>query len=141
MPAEEGELSWNTQMINDFRAHGGQITFGRLAGSNMVLLTTTGARTGEKRTIPLGYSRDGDTYVVVGSNSGKPEQPQWLANIAANPSVTVEVGTEKFTGTARIATGAERERLWKIHMTAIPFFLEYEKKVTTRQLQVVTLHR
>ena len=140
MPVEQGELSWNASMIADFREHAGQITQGRLAGSNMLLLTTTGAKTGTARTIPLGYSRDGDTYIVVGSNSGKVDHPQWLANIAANPTVTVEVGTEKFRATATITTGAERERLWTIHTTAIPFFLEYEKKVE-RRLQVVALVR
>ncbi len=140
MPVEQGELSWNANMIADFREHGGQITQGRLAGSNMLLLTTTGAKSGTARTVPLGYSRDGDIYVVVGSNSGKVDHPQWLANIAANPKVTVEVGTEKFGATATITTGAERERLWKVHTTAIPFFLEYEKKVE-RQLQVVAIAR
>jgi deazaflavin-dependent oxidoreductase (nitroreductase family) len=138
MPVDERELSWNAHMIADFREHGGQITEGRLAGANMVLLTTTGAKSGETRTVPLGYSRDGDGYIVVGSNSGKVEHPQWLANIEANPTVTVEVGTESFIGRATITTGAERERLWKIHTTAIPFFLEYEKQVE-RELQVVKL--
>ena len=140
MPVEQGELDWNGQLIRDFREHGGQITQGGLKGANVVLLTTTGAKTGEPRTIPLGYTRDGDTLIVVGSNSGKVEHPQWLANIAANPTVTVELGAEKFAAKANITTGAERERLWQIHTTAIPFFLEYEKQVE-RQLQVVTLER
>ena len=140
MPVQAGELSWNAQMIADFREHYGQITQGRLAGSNMLLLTTTGAKTGTSRTIPLGYSRDGETYIVVGSNSGKAEHPQWLANIAANPTVTVEVGTEKFNATATITSGAEREHLWQVHTQAIPYFLEYEKQVE-RQLQVVALVR
>ena len=66
MPVPPGELAWNSSMITDFRAHEGQITTGPLAGSNMVLLTTTGAKTGERRTVPIGYTRDGQRFVLVG---------------------------------------------------------------------------
>lgn len=140
MPVQPSELAWNAGMIADFRAHDGQITEGRLAGSNLLLMTSTGAASGEKRTIPLGYSRDGDRYVVVGSNSGRPEQPVWLSNIDANPLVTVEVGTETFPARATITHGPERERLWQIHVTAIPYFANYEQMVE-RELQVVALER
>ena len=87
------ETAWNDALIADFRAHDGQISQGRLAGAAMLVMTSTGAKTGLPRTVPLGYHRDGESYVLVGSNSGRDEQPEWLANLRMNPIVTVEVGT------------------------------------------------
>jgi deazaflavin-dependent oxidoreductase (nitroreductase family) len=140
MPLSAGETVWNKNHIEDFRAHGGTITQGPLAGANVLLLTTTGAKSGEPRVSPLGFTRDGDRWVVVGSNSGKANDPAWLANIRANPRVTVEVGTETFPATATITTGAERERLWDAHKAAIPAFAAYETMVE-RVIQVVALER
>jgi deazaflavin-dependent oxidoreductase (nitroreductase family) len=140
VPVADDELKGNAAIIADFRAHEGQITEGRLAGANMLLMTSLGAKSGRSRTIPLGYSRDGERYVVVGSNSGKPAQPVWLANIAVHPVVTVEVGTETFQARATISRDDERERLWRIHVRAIPYFANYERMVE-RQLQVVSLER
>ena len=94
--ATSDETSWNDRIIADFHEHAGQITQGRLAGANLLLMTSIGASSGEPRTAPLGYTRDGDRFVVVGSNSGLPQQPGWLANIRANPVVSVEVGVETF---------------------------------------------
>ena len=138
--ATSDETSWNDQIVADFHEHAGQITQGRLAGANLLLMTSIGARSGEPRTTPLGYTRDGDRYVVVGSNSGLPQQPAWLANIRANPVVTVEVGVETFPARATITTGAERQRLWTSHIAAIPHFATYEKMVD-RELQVVAIER
>jgi deazaflavin-dependent oxidoreductase (nitroreductase family) len=140
MPLSAGETVWNKNHIEDFRAHGGTITQGPLAGANVLLLTTTGVKSGEARISPLGFTRDGDRWVVVGSNSGHPHDPAWLSNIRANPRVTVEAGTESFPAVATITTGAERERLWAAHTAAIPAFAAYEN-MTTRVLQVVTLER
>ena len=136
--ATADETSWNDQIIADFHEHAGQITQGRLAGANLLLMTSIGASSGEPRIAPLGYTRDADRYVVVGSNSGLPRQPAWLANIRANPVVSVEVGVETFQGRATITTGAERQRLWAAHVAAIPHFATYEQMVE-RELQVVTL--
>jgi len=132
--------NWNETIIADFHAHGGQITVGRLAGSSMLLMTTIGAKTGEPRTVPVGYHREGDSYIVVGSNAGRDEQPAWLANVRKNPLVTVEVGTEKFQARARITEGAERRRLLDDRIAAVPQFGEYEKK-TARELPVLVLDR
>jgi deazaflavin-dependent oxidoreductase (nitroreductase family) len=140
MPLSAGETVWNQNHIADFRAHGGAITQGPLAGANVLLLTTIGAKSGEPRISPLGYTRDGDRWVVVGSNSGSANDPAWLANIRANPLVTVEVGTESFAAEATITTGDERQRLWDAHTTAIPAFAQYET-MTQRQIQVVALER
>ncbi len=140
MPSTSDEAAWNERIIADFHEHAGEITLGRLAGANLLLMTSIGARSGEPRIAPLGYTRDGDRYVVVGSNSGRPQQPGWLANIRANPIVGVEVGVETFQGRATITTGAERQRLWASHVAAIPHFATYEKMVE-RELQVVTIER
>jgi deazaflavin-dependent oxidoreductase (nitroreductase family) len=136
--ATSDETAWNDAIIADFHEHAGQITQGRLAGANLLLMTSVGASSGEPRTAPLGYTRDGDRYVVVGSNSGQPQQPGWLANIRANPLVTVEVGVETFQARASITTGAERQRLWAAHVAAIPHFATYEK-TTERELPVVAI--
>ena len=138
MPRTSDEAAWNDRIIADFHEHEGQITQGRLAGANLLLMTSIGASSGEPRTAPLGYTRDGDRYVVVGSNSGLPQQPGWLANIRANPVVSVEVGVETFPARATITAGAERQRLWAAHVAALPHFANYEK-MTERELQVVTL--
>jgi deazaflavin-dependent oxidoreductase (nitroreductase family) len=134
------EAAWNDRIMADFHEHAGQITQGQLAGANLLLMTSIGVRSGESRTTPLGYTRDGDRYVVVGSNSGLPDQPAWLANIRANPVVNVEVGVETFEARATITAGGERQRLWAAHVAAIPHFATYEK-MTERELQVVIIER
>lgn len=140
MPIDAREAAWNATMIADFRAHGGAITSGPLAGSNLLLLTSTGAKTRKPQVAPLGYTMDGDRYVVVGSNSGRPQNPEWLRNIQANRLVTVEVGGEQIQAAATVTTGAERRRLLDAHIAAIPIFADYEAKAG-RDLPVVTLAR
>jgi len=134
------EAAWNETLIADFHAHGGQITLGRLAGATMLIMTSVGARTGLPRTCPLGYHRDGESYVLVGSNSGLPEQPEWPTNVAKNPIVTFEVGTETFQARARVTEGAERRRLLDDRIAAVPIFGDYERK-SGRELPVVVLER
>ncbi len=140
MPIPPSEVDWNETHLADFRAHGGQITQGPLKGANVLLMTSTGARSGEPRVTPLGFTRDGDRWVVVGSNSGYAHDPAWVANLRADPQVIVEVGTEAFPALARITSGEERERLWTAHKTALPVFARYET-MTDRELPVVTLER
>ncbi len=139
--ADGRELGWNQAIIRDFHGHAGQITLGRLAGSRLLLMTTIGAHTGEKHTVPLGYDPDGADYIVVGSNSGFDEQPAWLANIAANPVVTVEVGTESFQARAVPTAGAERRRLLDARIALVPIFGDYERKAAPRELAVVRITR
>jgi deazaflavin-dependent oxidoreductase (nitroreductase family) len=134
------ETAGNDALVADFRAHGGQITQGRLAGAAMLLMTSIGAKTGLPRMCPLGYDRDGESYVVVGSNSGRDEQPEWLANITKDPIVTVEVGTEKFQARSRATEGSERRRLLDARIAAIPIFGDYERKAK-RELPVIVLKR
>ena len=99
-------------LVVDFRAHGGVVTQGPFKGRPVLLLTTTGAKSGQKRLAPLVYSRDGDRYVVAASKGGSPTHPSWYANLVADPNVTVEVGEETFEARAIVTEGEERERLW-----------------------------
>ena len=138
MPIDPTEAEWNSTLIADLRANDGTVTMGRLAGSSLVVLTTVGARTGEPRLSPLGFSRDGERYVVVGSNSGRDEDPAWVRNVAVNPIVTVEIGGRTHRARATVQDGAERRRLLDGHIRKIPILAQYES-MTSRPLPVVTL--
>lgn len=140
MPIQAAEAAWNESMMADFRSHGGQITQGPLTGASLLLMTSTGAKSGQARTTPLGYTRDGERYVVIGSNSGRDDQPAWLTNVKANPIVTLEVGSERFQARATVTEGAERRRLLDAHIAAIPAFGDYER-MTSREIPAVVLER
>ena len=140
MPEDPMELSWNERIIADLRAHGGRSTTPPFVNSNLLILTSTGAKTGKPRTSPIGYTRDGETYVIVGSNSGGPVNPVWVRNLLANPLVTVEAAGETFQARATVTEGTERRRLLDAHQAAIPIFRKYEQ-MTERELPVVTLER
>lgn len=127
-------------LIEDHRAHGGQVTSGPFAGRPVLLLTTRGAHTGEPRLAPLVYTRDGDEYVILASKGGAPTHPAWYHNLVANPVVMVEAGGERFSARARVTEGAERERLWEQHATINPGFRDYQRR-TTRVIPVVVLER
>src|SRR5437660_4953190 len=101
----------NRKMIEDFRSTR-DTTGVPMAGRPMLLLTTTGARSGERRTTPMMFVRVADRLLVIASNIGAPKNPDWYHNLVAQPHVTVEVGAETFEGTAVVTTGAERQRLW-----------------------------
>jgi deazaflavin-dependent oxidoreductase (nitroreductase family) len=129
----------NQRMIAEFRANGGKLG-GRLANSRLLLLTTTGARSGRPRTVPLGYTVAGDRLVVIAANAGAPKHPDWFHNLVANPQVTVEVGAEQFRARASVPVGAERERLLEQQLPQMPYFADQQRK-TTRQIPLVVLER
>jgi deazaflavin-dependent oxidoreductase (nitroreductase family) len=131
-------LEFNKQIIEEFRANAGKVKM--FAGAPVVLLTTTGAKSGLPRVSPLVALIDGDTPVVFASKGGAPTDPDWYRNLVADPVVTVEYGTETFTATARIATGAERNALYERQVAVAPQFGEYAK-ATTREIPVVVLER
>jgi deazaflavin-dependent oxidoreductase (nitroreductase family) len=131
---------FDQDIIEQFRANRGRILRGPFAGRTLLLLTTTGARSGRPLTKPLGFTRDGDRYVVIASKGGSPTHPAWYHNLVANPRVTVEVGQERFEARASVAQGAERERLYAQQAAQIPVFAEYQR-MTTRQIPVVVLER
>ena len=130
---------FNRSIIEQFRANGGKVG-GPFEGATILLLTTTGAKTGRQGTTPLAYSKDGDRLVIIASKAGAPTNPAWYHNLIAHPQVKVEVGTESFDARATVTSGAERERLFAQHAEKNPGFLDYQKK-TTRVLPVVTLER
>jgi deazaflavin-dependent oxidoreductase (nitroreductase family) len=128
----------NRPVIEQFRKMGGRVPSRK---SPILLLTTTGARSGRTRINPLNYSRDGDRYVVMASKGGAPTHPDWYHNLVAQPIVTVEADGEEFTARAQVSDGAERQRLLKIHTSAMPFFGAYERSVKRRQIPVIALER
>lgn len=130
---------WNTAIIEEFRANAGKVG-GNFEGAPMVILHTTGARTGQERVKPLVYQAVGDDIAVFASKGGAPEHPDWFHNVVAHPDVTVEIGADTVPMRARVAEGDERERIWSRQKQLMPGFADYEAK-TTRQIPVVVLSR
>lgn len=104
----------------------------------MLLLSVTGRKSGKKRSTPLVYFQDGDSYVVVGSDGAAKRDPQWWKNLQVDPSGEIRVGRKKFPMKATLATGTERERLWDIGKTVNPMWDKYQAR-TQRELPVVVL--
>jgi deazaflavin-dependent oxidoreductase (nitroreductase family) len=130
---------FNQSLIAEFRANDGKVT-GVFAGRPLLLLTTTGAKSGQPRTMPLVYTTDGDRMVIIASKGGAPTNPDWFHNLVAHPTVTVELPGETFQARTTVAEGAERERLYSAQAALMPGFAEYQQK-TTRQIPVVILER
>jgi deazaflavin-dependent oxidoreductase (nitroreductase family) len=126
-------------LIGEIREYGHALN-GPFVGRQVLLLTTTGAKSGEERIAPLAYSRDGDDYVIIASKGGAPTHPAWYQNLLANPTATIELNLETIRVNARITEGAERQRLWDGHVAIHPGFAEYPKK-TDRVIPVVVLER
>jgi deazaflavin-dependent oxidoreductase (nitroreductase family) len=125
----------NEQVIAEHRANGGVLTTA-FAGAPILLLTHRGAKSGNEHVSPLAYRRDGDRYVVIASMGGADVDPQWYRNLLAHPDVQIEVGGEVRRVRAVVATGAERDRLFRAQADEISNFDDYQAR-TTRQLPVV----
>jgi deazaflavin-dependent oxidoreductase (nitroreductase family) len=126
MPRESAahdQLDPNRQVIDEFRARGGTVG-GRFAELPLLLLTTVGARTGLRRTVPVTYVADGEGYVVAAGANGA--NPAWYHNLLAHPAVTVEVGTAVLEAVARVAAGAERDALFDRYSCDQPQLLSYQ---------------
>jgi deazaflavin-dependent oxidoreductase (nitroreductase family) len=130
---------FNRQLIGEFRANEGKVG-GMFAGAPMLLLTTTGAKSGRTHVVPLVYTVDDGRMVVMGSKGGASTHPDWYYNVRANPEVTVEVGTDAFAARATVAEGVERQRLFDQMAAQMPGFAEYQRN-TTRQIPVIVLTR
>jgi deazaflavin-dependent oxidoreductase (nitroreductase family) len=130
---------FNKGIIAEFRANAGKVG-GRFAGAPMVLLTTTGAKSGQPHTTPLVCMPDGERIVVFASMGGAPRNPAWFHNLRTNADVTVEYGTDEFDARARITSGAERDDLFRRQVERFPQFGEYQKN-TTRTIPVIVLER
>ena len=125
----------NRRVIEDFRTAGG-----RIDGRELVLLTTTGAKSGKPHTTPLIYLAEGDHVYVIASKGGAPANPDWYYNLVVHPTVTVELGAETYEATASVLAGEERDRVYGEQARRFPFFAEYQK-TTPRQIPVVLLER
>ncbi len=128
---------WNSKIIAEFRANGGKVG-GPFEGAPLLLLHTTGARSGQERVNPLMYRPDGDRLVIFASKAGADTNPDWFHNLRANPQASVEVGGQTRAVRAHVAEGDERHQLWEAHKRDWPGFADYETK-TQRQIPVVIL--
>jgi len=138
MTAEASANAWEDALVADMRAHEGNVTSGPLASHPLLLMTSTGARSGQPRRAVLTYSREGDDYIVTGTNSGSPDDPLWVNNVRVDPEVTIEVGNRTLPATATIVTGPERDRLWDAHVVTNPWFGDYPAKIS-RVIPVIRL--
>jgi deazaflavin-dependent oxidoreductase (nitroreductase family) len=132
-------LAMTTLHRSLYRLTGGRFG-GKVAGLPVLLLTTTGRKTGTQRTVPLGYFENGEAYVIVGSKGGAPQHPAWYLNLEAHPEVGVQVGSEQRQMLARRASPEEAERLWPAILERAPLYAKYRAK-TRREIPLVLLER
>jgi deazaflavin-dependent oxidoreductase (nitroreductase family) len=128
---------WNRKVIEEFRANGGKVG-GNFEGAPMLLLHTTGARSGKERINPMMYQDLGEAIAVFASKAGADTNPDWYHNLVAHPEITAEIGTETRTFRARIATTEERAPIWEKQKADYPGFADYEAN-TEREIPVVIL--
>jgi deazaflavin-dependent oxidoreductase (nitroreductase family) len=136
----EADSLFGDEHVRRYRETGGAVGHIWREGSTILLLTTTGRKSGEKRTTPLIYAQDGNRYVIVASKGGAPEHPGWYQNIEKSPEVELQVKDEVFRARARTVHGEERERLWRKANQVWPHYDEYAKR-TAREIPVVVLER
>ena len=130
---------WDRQIIEEFRANGGNVG-GQFAGVPLLLLTTTGAKSGQERISPLAYLSEGGHIYVFAGNRGAPTNPGWYHNLIAHPDVTVELGAEKFEARATVTASTEWDRLGHIQLQRLPALAELRQKIT-RKIPAVLLER
>jgi deazaflavin-dependent oxidoreductase (nitroreductase family) len=128
---------WNAGIIQEFRENEGRVG-GPFEGRTLLLLHSTGAKTGAERVNPLAYRKEGDTYFVFASKGGAPDNPDWYHNLLAHPDAEIEVGTDTIEVRARATKGQERDDIWKRQVADFPAFGEYEEKCE-RTIPVVAL--
>jgi deazaflavin-dependent oxidoreductase (nitroreductase family) len=138
-PATSPANDFNRSIIEEFRGNGGRVG-GPFEGATLLLLTTTGAKTGRAHTTPVAYARDGDRYLVFASKAGAPTNPAWYHNLRAHSRARVEVGGDAFDVDAEVLTGAERDRHFQAQAERTPQFAGYQAK-TTRKIPVIALTR
>jgi deazaflavin-dependent oxidoreductase (nitroreductase family) len=130
---------WNQSVVEEFRANNGKVG-GRFEGAPLLILKTTGAKTGRVHVSPMMYQADGDRFLIFASKGGSPTHPDWYHNLVANPRATIEVGDETFDVDAEVLTGEERDRFFAIQAERYPGFAEYQEK-TERIIPVIALVR
>jgi proline iminopeptidase len=140
MSSTEAQQLYGQEHVRRYRQTDGEVGHIWKEGSTILLLTTTGRRTGRETTTPLIYGLDGDTPVIVASQGGAPDDPGWFRNLSKTPEVGVQIKAERFRASARVAEGEERERLWELMNEVWPHYDEYAMR-TERQIPVVVLER
>jgi deazaflavin-dependent oxidoreductase (nitroreductase family) len=138
--ANEAELLFDDEHVRRYRETNGEVGHIWRLGTTILLLTTTGRKTGEPRTVPLIYTPDAGGYAIIASRGGAPKHPGWYVNLRANPVVSVQVRDEVFQARARTVEGEERARLWKLAAQQWPEYDEYVTR-TEREIPVVMLER
>jgi deazaflavin-dependent oxidoreductase (nitroreductase family) len=131
---------YNSGIVEEFRANHG-VVGGPFRGASLVLLTTTGAKSGKRRTNPLAALSQGGHLYVFASKAGAPTNPDWYHNVVAHPEVEVEYGDETFSAVAHVVTGAERDRIFEAQVAQMPGFGEYQARTGGRVIPVVELRR
>src|SRR5471030_2467791 len=132
---------FNQRIVEEFRANNGKVG-GPFEGLPLVLLHHTGAKSGIERVNPLAYQRiDADSVAIFASKGGAPTNPDWYHNVVANPNTSIEIGTERYDVTARVAPSDERQRIWDAQKKAFPNFADYESTSGGRQIPVVVLDK
>lgn len=132
---------WNRKIIEEFRDNEGRVG-GPFEGMPMILVHSTGAKSGAERVHPMVYQAVGDAWAVFASKAGAPTNPDWYHNLVAHPNATAELGTDTVQVTARVVSGDERERIWSKQKTDYPGFAEYEAKTAgIREIPVIVLER
>ncbi|MGD9604072.1 MAG: nitroreductase family deazaflavin-dependent oxidoreductase [Gammaproteobacteria bacterium] len=138
---------WISTHLDEYRASGGAVghywdstSVGGHGVQTCLLMTTVGRRTGKAHTHPLLYAKDGDRFIIVGSKGGSDSHPAWYHNLLAHPDVELQVGPEKFSARAALATGAERARLWALITAVFPPYVDYQAR-TTREIPLFSLAR
>ena len=132
---------WNRKIIEEFRNNEGRVG-GPFEGMPMILVHSTGAKSGAERVHPMVYQAVGDAWAVFASKAGAPTNPDWYHNLVAHPDATVEVGTDTVQVAARVVSGDERERIWSKQKKDYPGFAEYEAKTAgIREIPVIVLER
>jgi deazaflavin-dependent oxidoreductase (nitroreductase family) len=120
--------TFENNLIADMRANGGKVTSGPMAGKPVLVMTSTGAVSGEPRRAIVNFSRDGSDYVIAGTANGAPTDPAWVKNVRATSDVTVEADGSTFDATASLPEGPERDRLWDQHVAVLPNFGAYPEQ-------------
>ena len=137
MSENDERVARNAGIIDEFRSNGGAVA--GFEGTPLLLLTTTGAKSGRARVSPVSYAVDGERYVVFAANGGRDHDPAWYRNLTADPHVTIELpGGRPLAAVARVAEGAEREALWTAGVAELPMFEQF-RTATARQIPVVVL--
>ena len=135
---DSGPATFEDALIEDMRAHGGEVTTGPLKGHPLLIMISRGAKTAEPRRSILTCHLDDDDYVVAGTAGGSPTTPAWVHNVRENPDVTIEVANRTYEATATVVDGPERDRLWEEHVAQLPWFADYPTK-TDRRFPMVRL--